>query len=489
MDMTKLFESLQGTIGETLPSLLGALAILVIGWFIAIIFRAGVRKGLGLLKLNQRLRSSTGTEMEVETGIAKGVYYFILLLVIIAFFNMLKLELVSGPLKVLAEQVFAFIPKLIGGGVLLLIAWILASIVRTLITKALSATSLDEKLSAGAGMRPISESLGNVLYWLIFLFFLPAILGALELTGLLDPVQGMVDKILAMLPNVLAAVIIGAVGWFVAKIVRDLVSNLLAAAGADQLGEKVGLRGTIGLSRLIALVAYILILLPAVIAALQALQIEAITVPATQMLNAVMNTIPNIFAAGLILAIAYFVAQLVSSLISTLLGGMGFDGLPSKLGFAHVFQGEPTPSRLVGQVIVFFVMLFASVEAAQRLGFSQVSSLVSMFIKFGSQVLLGGGIIAVGFWLSNLAYGAILRLHGANSTTIANVARFAILGLVLAMGLRAMGLADDIVNLAFGLTLGAIAVAVALSFGLGGREAAGKHMEFWLSRVRGDSKG
>ena len=114
---------------------------------------------------------------------------------------------------------------------------------------------------------------------------------------------------------------------------------------------------------------------------------------------------------------------------------------------------------------------------------------MSMFIKFGSQVLLGGGIIAVGFWLSNLAYGAILRLHGANSTTIANVARFAILGLVLAMGLRAMGLADDIVNLAFGLTLGAIAVAVALSFGLGGREAAGKHMEFWLSRVRGDSKG
>jgi hypothetical protein len=54
------------------------------------------------------------------------------------------------------------------------------------------------------------------------------------------------------------------------------------------------------------------------------------------------------------------------------------------------------------------------------------------------------------------------------------------------MGLRAMGIADDIVNLAFGLTLGAAAVAVALAFGLGGREAAGRQMEYWLARMRKD---
>jgi hypothetical protein len=54
------------------------------------------------------------------------------------------------------------------------------------------------------------------------------------------------------------------------------------------------------------------------------------------------------------------------------------------------------------------------------------------------------------------------------------------------MGLRAMGIADDIVNLAFGLTLGAIAVAVALSFGLGGREAAGELMKNWLSKFHSE---
>lgn len=486
MDMTKLFESLQGTLGEALPSILGALAILVIGWFVAILIRAAARKGLGLAKLNHRLQSSTGTGMDLESGISLGLYYFILLLVGIAFFNTLKLDLVSGPLKVFADQVFAFIPKLIAGGALLLVAWILASIIRTLITKALHATSLDEKVSTGAGMRPISENLGDVLYGLVFLLFLPAILGALELTGLLAPVQGMVDQILATLPNILAAIIIGVVGWFVAKIVRDLVSNLLTAAGTDRLGEKAGLSGTLGLSRLIALVLYILILIPAFVAALQALKIDAITAPAAHMLNAVLTAIPNIFAAALILAIAYFVAQLVSNLMSTLLGGMGFDGLPSKLGIGQAFQGDTTPSSLVGQIIRFFIMLFATVEAAGRLGFSEVSELVTMFIQFGGQVLLGGAIIAVGFWLSNLAHGAIVQLHGANASTIANVARFAIVGLVLAMGLRSMGLADDIVNLAFGLTLGSIAVAIALSFGLGGREAAGKQMDHWLTRMRGE---
>ncbi len=119
-------------------------------------------------------------------------------------------------------------------------------------------------------------------------------------------------------------------------------------------------------------------------------------------------------------------------------------------------------------------------------GFSQVSGLVSMFIEFAGEVLLGTMIIAVGFWLSNLAHAAISRIYGEGSAAIANIARFAILGIVLAMGLRAMGLADDIVNLAFGLTLGGMAFAFALAFGLGGREAAGRQLEHWFSRLRGD---
>ena len=137
---------------------------------------------------------------------------------------------------------------------------------------------------------------------------------------------------------------------------------------------------------------------------------------------------------------------------------------------------------------MFFAMLFAATEAANRLGFSQVSELSATFIKFGADLLLGGFILTVGFWLANLTHDAIQRASGEAKSPIAKIARFAILGLVLAMGLRAMGIASDIVNLAFGLTLGAVAVAGALSFGLGGREAAGRQMEYWLSGWRNPSR-
>jgi len=101
-------------------------------------------------------------------------------------------------------------------------------------------------------------------------------------------------------------------------------------------------------------------------------------------------------------------------------------------------------------------------------------------------VLLGGSIFVIGFWLANIASQTVSRASGEKTSGLAQLARLAILGLVIAMGLRAMGIADDIVNLAFGLTLGAVAIAFALSFGLGGREAAGRQMEHWLSRLRQD---
>jgi hypothetical protein len=294
----------------------------------------------------------------------------------------------------------------------------------------------------------------------------------------------MVEQALVMLPNILAAAAIGVIGWFVARVLRDLVSNLLAAAGADRLGERAGLRGTTTLSGLIGLIVYIFVFVPALIAALNALKIEAISAPATEMLSTFMAALPGIFGAAVILAVAWFVAGFIAGLVSSLLGGMGFDGLPEKVGLGQAFRGETSPSDFAGKIVVFFIMLFAVVEAANRLGFGQMSELVSAMIAFGGQVLLGIAIIGVGIWISNLAREAISRVGGDGSAAVANVARIAILGIVIAMGLRAMGLADDIVNLAFGLTLGAVAVAFALSFGLGGREAAGRQMEHWLSRFR-----
>ena len=485
MDWNALYASLTGSLGDTLPTVGGALLILVVGWIAAVIVRAVIRTGLGALKLNERVESATGDSMDLTGGIASGGYFIILLLTGVAFFSAVELDQVSGSLQGLVDQVLGFLPKVIGAGVLLLVAWLIATVVRSLVTKALGATSLDEKLSTQAGMQPMSQSLGNVLYGLIFLLFLPAILGALEMGGLLAPVQGMIDDILAMLPNIVTAAVIGGIGWFVAGMLRDLVSNLLSAAGLDGVGERAGLRGSMSLSGLVGLVVFALVFVPALIQALDVLKIEAISGPATDMLGTFMAALPNVFAAAAILGITWLVAGFISELATSLLGGIGFDRLPEKLGLGDAFGAESaTPSQLVGKIVVFFAMLFAVTEASNRLGFGQVSEIIATLIAFGGQVLLGTVIIAAGFWIANFARDTVVRVSGDGSEGLANLARLAIVGLVVAMGLRAMGLADDIVNMAFGLTLGAVAVAVALSFGLGGREAAGRQMEHWLAKLR-----
>ncbi len=482
--MSAFMNSLQATLGAHVPSILGALAILVVGWLVAVLARAGVRRTLSILKVNERISETTDEKMDVEKGVAVGVFWLIVLITLIGVFNTLSLELVSDPFNKLLSQVLSYLPRILAGALLLVLAWILATVLRALVSKALSASNWDQKLADEAGTRPMSKNIGNVLFWLTFLLFVPAVLGALDLEGLLEPVSGMIDKALAMIPNIVAAVAIGFVGWLLAKLLRALVTNLLAAVGVDRVGSEVGLGKQVQISRLVGMIVFIFVFIPALIAALDALQIEAISGPATDMLSMILEAVPNLLAAAVILVITWYVAKFGAEIVSRLLAGMGFDTVPKRVGFSYAFKDPLTPSRIVGGIIIFFAMLFATVEAANRLGFSQVRDLVGVFIIFGGDILLGGAIFVIGFWLANLAFQAIDRASGAKSSGLAQIARLAILGVVVAMGLRAMGIADDIVNLTFGLTLGAVAIAFALSFGLGGREAAGRQMEHWLSKLR-----
>ena len=94
-DWSTMWESLQGSMGVHIPQLLGALAIFVVGWFVAALVKAGVRKGLGALKLNQRFSSTTGKPVDIEGVVALVLFWVVLLLTLAAVFNALNLALVS----------------------------------------------------------------------------------------------------------------------------------------------------------------------------------------------------------------------------------------------------------------------------------------------------------------------------------------------------------------------------------------------------------
>ena len=481
--MEKLIETFQNSIGEALPGVIGALVILLIGWGVAFVIRTILKKALSLCKINERINTKGAkSALDLEGGIAGGGYYVILLMTLLTVFNQLGLEVASQPIQALVTQFLDFIPSLVSGAVLILVAWLCGTIVKQVVTGTLSASGIDTKIKTQK--KAISSSLGEVSFWLVFLIFLPGILGIFNLEGLLLPAQSMVDEIMGMLPNILGAVIIIFVGWFIAKIFKEIVSNILAMAGIDKLSEKYGITEKMKLSKLVGTIVYIFIFVPAIVAGLNALRIDAIARPATDMLGAFISAIPEIIAALAIVLITYLVARPVSAFISGLLRSIGFDTFPQKLGIKKEAKSKgPSPSELVGKIVFFFFMLFASVEAANRLNFQQFSDLVAMFIQFGSQVLLGSIIIAVGLWIANVVGNTISKMS-SGASLMAGLVRVIILGLVLAMGLRAMGIANDIVNMAFGLTLGAASVAFALAFGIGGREAAGKQMEYWFGQLR-----
>lgn len=479
MDMQSLLGSIQGSLGHSLPGIIGALLILMLGWLFAVAVRAAIKRGLHALALNERI----GSRFDTESFISKVVYWVLLAFVLIGVFNALDLTSFSQPLDALVSQVTAYVPKAIGALIVGLLGWALATAARNVVVNGLAQTSLDEKLSKEAGVAPISSNMANIAYWLVILLFLPMVLGILGMQGLLAPVQSMVDNFLIVLPNIFAAAVIGFVGWLVAKITREIVANLTASAGVNKAWDSAGLGGETKLSDILGLVVFIFIFVPSLIAAFEKLNIGVISEPATHMLGMFLTAIPNIVAAAVILTISWFVSRFVAGLLTEVLRATAFDQWPGRIGLTTLSSSGFQLSVFAGKLVVFFAMLFAAVEAANRLGFYQVRDVVTEFIQFAGQILLGSVIIMVGVWLANLA-GKTMTTVGTNNKNYAGIARFAIMGIVLAMGLRAMGIADDIVNLAFALTLGAIAVAFALSFGLGGREAAGEQMSHWLRAMR-----
>jgi len=391
------------------------------------------------------------------------------------------METIRQFLDPLLETLGNYLPSAIGALLVFLLGLFFATLLRKGTSSLLAKLKVNEKLSAKIDKEvSVEQFTSSLVYFITVLWILLLTLDVLGVKGVLDPVMNMFNNFLAIFPNIIAALLIAFAGYVISKIVASAVEVL--SKGLDNLSPKMGLSKEMSLSRLLSQIVFIIVLIPVLISALDALKIEAISVPATEMLAALLIAIPKILAAGLILAIAYIVGRFITATIAELLQNLGADALPEKIALQG-FIGESTSfSKLCGNVAFFFIMLSAMVSAVEQLAMPQLSAIFRDVLSFSGQVLIGLIILVVGNFVAGLAYTAMSKT--SDNQGIAMIVRMSIVGLAIAMGLQAMGIADDIVNLAFGLVLGSVAVTVALSFGLGGREAAGKQMEYWLAKLR-----
>lgn len=487
--MNPMYTSFNGYLGGPIGSIIGAILIFIIGWLVALGIAALVRGVLSKVNLNQRMNSSTGKTYDLEGIISKIVFWFIFIIAISGALSQLNLNSISAPFANMVNQVLAFIPNLIGAIALGVIGWVIATVARTAINAALSKTTMDERLSTQAGVKPMSSTIADMVYWFILLVVLTMVLGQLELDGLFAPLTNMVDKIFSFIPNILIAGVVFVVGYIIAKVVRGIVTNLVSTFNVQELATKAGLSEQNSLPNIAGSLAFLVVIIPTIIAALNALKIDVIARPATNMLNKIMEALPNIFMAAAILFVTFYVVRMVANIVKGLLENTQINQMPAKVGLQET-MGDKRISDLVAYAIIFFAMLFAAIAAADLLGFEPISAIITMFIAFGANIILGAIILFIGFWLANIIAGVVERSE-QGSQFLANIVRVLIMGLVLAMGLKAMGIADSIVNLAFGLTLGAVAVAFALSFGLGGQEAAARFlrkMQDKMDRERDEAK-
>ena len=508
--------------GTNLENLLWAIGILLVGLIVSALVSSVVGGLLKKTTIDNRLaawitgRPEGGAGApQVEKWISAAVFWIIFIFFLVAFFNRLNLTAVSQPLNTFLNQIANFLPKLAAALIWLGIAWVLATVAKMAVSRLMRTFSVDERLNQEVGTasseRPLllSDTVANALYWFIFLLFLPLILEALQLQQALLPVNNLLNQILAAIPKILEAVLIGFVGWLLAMVVRRIVTNLLAAAGADGLGARFGISRSSGgqsLSWIVGTIVYVLILIPTAIAALNALDIQAISQPAVAMLNDILLAVPKIFTAALILAVAYILGRWVGDLVTNILRGIGFNDVFSWLGVqpkqplrltpssidpdATLLQ-EPevptrTPSEFVGIVVQVGIMLFAVVAATDVLGIPALTAIVSGIVLVAGRVLSGLVVFAIGLYLANLAFSLIASSGTRQARLLGQAARIAIIAFVAALALQQMGIGSDIVNLAFGLLLGAIAVGIALAFGLGGREIAADQIREWLASFKQD---
>jgi hypothetical protein len=249
---------------------------------------------------------------------------------------------------------------------------------------------------------------------------------------------------------------------------------------------------------MIGAVVFALIIIPVSIQALATLNINAISAPATTMLTQIGAAIPNVIGAALIIVVAYVIGRWVAALVENGLRSIGFDDIIGSIARAEpvrtaIDKMDPTPgvdtvdlsafppSRMIGLTVLIAIILFASVEAANALRFTAMAAMLSQVVTMATQVLFGALIIALGVLLANILSAATAKSGSPSSELLSVFVRWGVIVLAVAMGLRFMGLANEIIVLAFGLVLGAVAVAVAIAFGIGGRDAAKRLMDRWTS--------
>lgn len=470
-----------------LPNLIIALLVLLIGWGIAKIIEKAVYKGLQKTKIDDRLfAEKKPARYSSEKVISKVIYFIALIIVFILFFNILHLTTVASPFVSMLSAITAAVPSILKAGLILLLGWAAASLFSYLVKKAGMKLAENGRLrkwtmvSEEAEMSRSVTAASRIVFYFVLLLFLPGVLAALQISGVSGPFTNMIQSVLSFIPKLFAAALIVLIGWLVARLVRDIVTNFLASIGTERLAARMGLSIYLkdtSLSAIIGTIVYVLIFIPVIISALDRLDVAGISEPASAMLHTVFTMLPNIIIGIVLIIAGIWVGKWVNSIVSGLLHRAGFDSLLGKMGFEQAGTPKLTLSQTVGMIVQIIIVLLFTAEALQLVHLEFLVVIATGIIAYLPNVLAAVFILGIGLLAGQLVSRLLAgMLSGKEFRFLAPLAKYTIITLSIFMALDQLGVADTIVNAAFILILGGFALAFGLSFGLGGKEFASRYL-------------
>lgn len=376
------------------------------------------------------------------------------------------------------------LPGVIRMLVLVIIAFVLAGLLRKLTLAGLNKIQFSQKLQEWGVIKPedngqaLIKTLGQLVYFLVILFFLPSILSGLNISSTVDPISSMFEKFFAFIPNMIAAGLIIFVGTFFCKFIKGLLTGVLERLDIDAWYTKVTGQEKLPFDSkqiisVLSTVVYVLIFIPILTLALETLGITSISQPIVTILNQVIGILPNVLVALILIAVGSFVAKLIGNLLENLLETAGINNY-SKYLFAKE-EANFELSAIITQVVRAIIIVFFFIQAIQVLNLEVFNSVGSALLAYLPSLISALAIVILAIIASNLVANFLQKV--TDSPLVITIVRYLIIVFAVFMALDQLKFAQHIVQSTFTIVLGALAVAFALAFGLGGRDFAARQLE------------
>lgn len=359
-----------------IPNIVFAIILLIIAFVAAAIVKALVLKLLNVLKSEKLMVKIGIKDTAVESAkqfIGKLVYFVTFLLFLPGVLDKLGMQSVSAPITSLANNFLAFVPKLVAAAIILAVGIFIANILKDLLLPVMKATKIDalqEKTGIKAGEKAsFSNIVVNVVYGFILLVVITAALDQLGIAAISAPTNAIVATIFAIIPNILGAIIIIAVGVFISNLVSGLLEGLLAGVGTDTLIEKI--TGTpaksVVLSKVISAVVKYLLIIIFLVQGVNLLDLPVLTAIG----ETILGYVPTALSIVLVLAIGIFAAHTAETALVKKFPDAKAGAFGAKVAI-YVVTGFLALSQLgIASVIVegTFVLIIAAICVAFAISF------------------------------------------------------------------------------------------------------------------------